>query len=108
MLQFKMTNHILEDRLNRMVHIGRIVGFGDEIVMKAKDPDVINESVLALTDTGIMLVLGEDEKFLITAYLPSESQVKKLEEASGKKLTTKMWAKVIKNQRIAKMVNQYE
>lgn len=70
-----ITYHISEDRLDRACYIMQTVGIG-EIV---KEERCVQEdgriSWQCLTNTGVILVMSEDRKIVITLYIASQAKV---------------------------------
>ena len=66
MMQFKMTKHATEERMERMVQIAMNVGWG-EIVLRRPVPEA--RKVECITSTGVCVCLNEDETVLITAFV---------------------------------------
>lgn len=70
MLNFEVSIHLQNDRTNRIAYIQRTVGFGDVIMAEMPSRGAIR----ALTDTGVVLVLSNDKKRLLTAFIATLSQ----------------------------------
>ena len=70
-----ITYHISEDRLDRACFIMQTIGIG-EIV---KEEKVIQEtgriSWQCLTNTGVLLVMDEQKKIVITLYIATQAKV---------------------------------
>ena len=90
------TYHISEDRLDRACYIMQTVGIG-EIV---KEERCIQEdgriSWQCLTNTGVILVLSEDRKIVITLYIASQAKV----SAMYKGNTPSWMFKVVKKNKV--------
>ena len=75
MLKRNITYHISEDRLDRACFIMQTVGIG-EIV---KEERCVQEdgriSWQCLTNTGVILVMSEDRKIVITLYIATQAKV---------------------------------
>lgn len=90
------TYHISEDRLDRACFIMQTVGIG-EIV---KEERCIQEdgriSWQCLTNTGVILVMSEDRKIVITLYIASQAKVSAMYKGS-----TPSWMfKVVKKNKV--------
>lgn len=70
MLNFEVSMHLQNDRGDRVAYIQRTVGFGDVIMAEMPSRGAIR----ALTDTGVVLVLSNDKKRLLTAFIATLSQ----------------------------------
>lgn len=105
MLRFEMSNHVKEDRMERLAAIATNIGFGDTIVMSAMSTREGYTTRMNLSDTGVMFITNASGKRLVTAYVPHLDEVCVLEKLAGSKLTTKMWAKIHKNQKIRIAIN---
>jgi hypothetical protein len=90
------TYHISEDRLDRACFIMQTVGIG-EIV---KEERCIQEdgriSWQCLTNTGVILVMSEDRKIVITLYIASQAKV----SAMYKGNTPSWMFKVVKKNKV--------
>jgi hypothetical protein len=91
-----ITYHISEDRLDRACFIMQTVGIG-EIV---KEERCIQEdgriSWQCLTNTGVILVMSEDRKIVITLYIASQAKV----SAMYKGNTPSWMFKVVKKNKV--------
>lgn len=107
MLQFNMSRHTKQDRINRLTKIATTIGCGDSIILSGMSTEIgRTDCKLNLSDTGIMFVTDAEGKYLITAYIPSVEEVAALEHLAEKKLTSKIWAKVYKNQKVRREINK--
>lgn len=90
------TYHISEDRLDRACFIMQTVGIG-EIV---KEERCVQEdgriSWQCLTNTGVILVMSEDRKIVITLYIASQAKV----SAMYKGNTPSWMFKVVKKNKV--------
>lgn len=106
MFKFNMTSHMKNDRMERAFKIAEKVGWGEEIVLTTEDKRPgYKGSFIKLTDSGVCFVTNANND-LVTCFLPTESQVKRYEEFAGKKLNSRIWAKIVKNQRFYKEFNE--
>lgn len=70
-LNAKPSDHLLNDRSDRLTRIALNCGFGEE-VKKVRGK---NGHILTLTTTGVIFVMSKDEKVIITAYTATMPQV---------------------------------
>lgn len=68
------TKHTETERIDRLTQIAIIIGFGKEY-MSYTDTD--NDKRYVLTDTGVLMVYGNTNTQLITAFVPKLQYVKK-------------------------------
>ena len=96
MVKRNITYHISEDRLDRACFIMQTVGIG-EIV---KEERCVQEdgriSWQCLTNTGVILVMSEDRKIVITLYIASQAKV----SAMYKGNTPSWMFKVVKKNKV--------
>lgn len=73
MMTMVMTNHVTNDRIDRMMAIAEHIGWGVELisVLDANNPS----HILTLTSTGVLLIKSHTGH-LITAYVPSAGKVR--------------------------------
>ena len=75
MLKRNITYHISEDRLDRACYIMQTIGIGEII----KEERCIDEkgrvSWQCFTNTGVILILSQDKKMLITLYIATQPKV---------------------------------
>lgn len=96
-----MSAHVREDRLDRMTYIAMNVGFG-EVVMEHR----MESKRECITDTGVILVKGLEDDFLITAFVGTIDKVSAIYHANGfDRVPTKIYNKVQKNVYHVKMQN---
>lgn len=65
---YKLTKHASKDRIDRLIFIVENIGIG-EIVCSAKQEK--GNATVAITDTGVLLVLAQDGNTIITAWIAS-------------------------------------
>ena len=78
----KMTKHFQKDRINRAVFIGMTVGFGD-IVHQHMVNDEHGTRLHCVTNTGVDIIKTSDGKAIITAYIMTTTQLKRLFDNEG-------------------------
>lgn len=103
MMKRNITYHISEERINRAVFIMETVGLGEVI----KEEKCIDEqgrtSWQCFTNTGVILVLSEDKKMLITLYIATQPKVSAMFKGNCPSWVMKL---VRKNRELAKMQNK--
>lgn len=70
-MEMTMTYHYKVERKERREFIEKEIGFG-QIIKKVYHNGTWN----CLTDTGIMMILDDDQKTIITAFCPRVGQLK--------------------------------
>ena len=75
----KMTQHVLNDRMERMLYIAEHIGWG-EVIMEVENTAT---TCMCLTSTGVMLVKNLGHDTLITAYLPNHNDLMYMCKALG-------------------------
>lgn len=71
MTKINMTYHVIEERMDRVVEIATTVGFGEPTLEVA---NCKNNTVVVLTDTGVVLIKSPDHTKLVTMYLATYKQ----------------------------------
>lgn len=66
--------HVQEERLERLTKIGVTIGFGKEFTSVSLEKE---SKRYVLTDTGVLMVYGLQDKKLITVFVPKLQYVKK-------------------------------
>ena len=103
MMERNITYHISEDRIDRAVFIMQTIGIG-KIIKEVRQVDEKGRvGWQCLTDTGVLMVLSEDKKKVITVYIASQPKVSAMYQ--GK---TPSWliAKVRNNRKYAEQQNR--
>jgi hypothetical protein len=96
-----MSTHVREERLDRMTYIAMNVGFG-EVIMEHR----METKRECITDTGVILVKGLEDDFLITAFVGTIDKVSAIYHANGyERIPSPVYNKVIKNAYHVKMQN---
>lgn len=80
MMTARMTYHVTEERLDRVMAIAQYVGWGTELVSVADSQNP--RHVLVLTSTGVLLVKSR-QGHLITAYVPTVGKVRAIYTTMG-------------------------
>jgi len=70
-MKMQMTQHVLNDRMERMLYIAEHVGWG-EVIMEVENSAT---TCMCLTSTGVVLVKNLHRDTLITAYLPNRNDL---------------------------------
>lgn len=94
-----VTNHVAEERMERMLFIAEHVGWG-EVWVKWYNPTT--DHMECLTTTGVLLIKSRDEKILVTAYLCSVDKANAVCLSAGKTLVSWIATKIHKNEKIKK------
>lgn len=104
----RMTKHFQEDRINRAVFIGMTVGFGD-IVHQHMVKDEHGTRLHCATNTGVDIIKTSDGKTIITAYIMTTTQLKRLFDNEGD-IPLSLLAQVRRNekQRLHEKSEQYQ
>ena len=92
MKKMKFSEHILNERMERVVAIAMAVGMG-EVVLTV--PDKEPHRVASLTSTGVVFITAEN-KTIVTTYLATIPQADKLYHVAGKEMP-KAIKQVVKN-----------
>ena len=80
MMTAKMTYHVANDRLDRVMIIAQHIGWGTELVCVPDSRD--SEHLLVLTSTGVLLVKSR-KGHLVTAYVPTVGKVRAIYSSMG-------------------------
>jgi hypothetical protein len=103
MMKRNITYHISEERIDRALFIMETVGIG-EIVKEQKCIDKLGRtSWQCFTNTGVILVLSEDKKMLITLYIATQPKVSAIYEGNCPNWVMKL---VKKNKQLAIQQNK--
>lgn len=81
MIKMKISAHVKNDRLERMMYIAQNIGWGDIVIQFSNKKN--NGSMTCLTDTGIVLIMDPRDNVLITAYVADYPLVKKIYLSNG-------------------------
>lgn len=96
-----MSAHVREERLDRLTYIAMNVGFGEVIIENR-----LETKRECITDTGVILVKGLEDDFLITAFIGTIDKVSAIYHANGyERIPTSVYNKVIKNACHVKLQN---
>ena len=77
MEKFIPTNHLIEDRADRVVFIATTIGFG-ETVEEFYVNDNHGAHYECVTSTGVIIIKGLDRKTVVTMYIGRMGQIKHL------------------------------
>lgn len=92
MKKMKFSEHILNERMERVVAIAMAVGMG-EVVLTI--PDKEPHRMASLTSTGVVFITAENG-IVVTIYLATIPQVDKMYHVAGKEMP-KAIRQVVKN-----------
>jgi hypothetical protein len=91
-----VSRHAVEDRMERMMNIARLIGWGEEVLRVWSGKD---DAYLTLTSTGIIIVKSSEDK-LITAYVAHHSVVMWMyREVGYTRVPYAIYSKVVKNEK---------
>ena len=91
-----VSRHVADDRMERMMNIARLIGWGEEILRVWSWKD---NAYLTLTSTGIEIDKSPEEK-LITAYVAHQGLVVWMyREVGYARVPSAIFAKVRKNEK---------
>lgn len=98
-----MTNHIKEERLDRLTYIALNVGFGNVILEHIREEDGRRD---CLTDTGVLMIKAAHEEILITAFVANIDKVTAIYHKCGyTSVPANIRKVVLKNEKHNKMQN---
>lgn len=80
----EMTRHFQKDRLNRAVFIAIHLGYGEIVHERLVFDEQRGARLHCVTSTGVDIIKGADGKAVITAFILTVSQLKKLFDDEGK------------------------
>ena len=72
-MKIEFSNHCIEERIGRVYEIASTIGFG-EIIQYFPGA----HEVKAITDTGVLLIMTPNKKKIITLYVVTMAQAKKI------------------------------
>lgn len=94
-LTVKMTYHARVERVERIEAIAEVIGFTKPVLEYI---DIEDKKKYQLTSTGVILVMGLQSEALITAFMATHEQARKLYHLAGKsQISPKVEKKIIKN-----------
>lgn len=101
-MTMNMTNHVINDRMERMLIIAKHIGWGSPLIEHIC-PE--RNSLDVITSTGVLLIKDLANKTLITAYVPSVERVAAICRKCGyPRVPSSLYSVVTKNQkRVAKL-----
>lgn len=94
-----VTNHVVEDRMERMMFIAKYIGWG-EVIFRTYNAE--RGHMECITDTGVLLVKSVDERVLVTAYPCGIDKMYAIYARAGMKPPRWMQMRVEKNEKIKK------
>lgn len=96
MITMTMSNHAINDRLDRLASCIELLGMSKFIleVKSHKDPT----AVMCLTSTGIIFILNKDTRKVVTGFMATPERVYALYKNAGyEKVPSKIYNRVLKN-----------
>lgn len=92
-----LTNHIINDRMERIVYIAKKVGWGETIVTYT---DTTRQVKICLTSTGVILIKNASIDRLVTAYVANIDDVKWIYTVMGyERIPERVYNKTMKNRK---------
>lgn len=79
----KMSKHLVEDRLDRVVYIATTIGFGDVVKETLVDDPKNGKRYHCITTTGVIMVKKLDKETIITMFIATEAQLMRLYPNKG-------------------------
>lgn len=75
---YKISSHLRDERADRVAYIGTTVGFGEvEYIFP------IERKYEAITNTGVLIILGADKTTIVTMYLMNINKAKAIFSANN-------------------------
>ena len=68
------TNHLINDRLDRVTHILTTVGVG-EVLYKFQESNQYGPNLHCITDTGVLIIKSADDDCIITMFMLTERRL---------------------------------
>lgn len=98
----RMSRHVINDRMNRMMVIAQYIGWGDEFLsVYWPDPnDSWNDTVHTITTTGVIMIKDATGEKLITTFPADEDQAKRLCRICEVEYPTWLHLRIKKNMKI--------
>lgn len=96
-MKMYMTNHVVNDRMDRMLMIAEHIGWGEPILTFRNEK---RQNIQVMTSTGVMLIKTMDNQCLITAYVATVEQVKEICKYCGlHRIPAALYNVAVKNQK---------
>lgn len=71
-----MSQHVLNDRMERFQRIAMTIGFGERIIRTVPNRDNPG-TVCCLTETGVIIIrVGNENGMIVTAFVPTMERVR--------------------------------
>lgn len=96
MMERNMSYHLMDDRAKRTEFIIDNIGFGEVVKEKFYMDEKNGKYWRQLTDTGILIVLNEEHKIIVTMWIATMKQATDIFD--GRRLPNYLYKKVMKNQ----------
>jgi hypothetical protein len=97
MENYTMSNHLTEERANRLALLQEYLGYSDRVMIEVIDQR--QTARLRLLSTGIILVLDLYENFIITAYPATFERAVAIYKSAGKnRLPQQLVKRIRKNE----------
>lgn len=102
----KMSKHVINDRMDRLLYIAQYVGWGEtllEVNLEEKNHRY------CLTSTGVIIVKSCTEEFMITAFVGNIEKVAMMYHKAGfDGVPNRVYQKVMKNKVHLTKQNKYK
>lgn len=102
----KMSKHVINDRMDRLLYIAQYVGWGETLLEVYSEE---NNHRYCLTTTGVIIVKAPVDEFMVTAFVGNIEKVAKLYHLAGfDNVPTRIYQKVMKNKVHLTKQNKYK
>lgn len=97
-MELNFSKHLQNDHPERLAMLEEYIGFTNLVMEVVEVHEKYGRRRVGITSSGIMVIRGMREDFIITAYLPTLKEVEKVARQTGKKcVPPKLLKKVQKN-----------
>lgn len=97
-MELKFSKHLQNDHPERLAALEEYIGFTNIVLETIEVHKKYGRRRVGITSSGIMVIRSMRENFIITAYLPTMTEVEKVAKQTGKKcVPPKLLKKVQKN-----------
>lgn len=97
---YKVSNHLIQDRTERVEKIGKYVGFGTELFSVKDNRENCKDCKFVVTTTGVLLICRDN--FIITMICPDFQRMASIHKMAAREMTRGMIEQVKKNEKKAK------
>lgn len=97
-MELNFSKHLQYDHPERLAALEEYIGFTNLVLEVVEVHKKYGRRRIGITSSGIMIIRSLREDFIITAYLPTLTEVEKVAKRAGKKcVPPKLLKKVQKN-----------